>query len=156
MQLALGRTLAILVPLWWLVLLTPPAALPASQTDQCGGQSSGKQPNPSRDDMTNCIVEQLNLSRIRVSVSYTNFSRRGNANTWLGADVLASGTRLKWFGYRPAQLVDSGKATVEIIFGVESPPSDRATTDQVELFMFVGKGEIFYRKAFNLNHEWKL
>lgn len=29
-------------------------------------------------------------------------------------------------------------------------------TDQVEFFMYVGGGQIFYRKIFNLKLEWSL
>lgn len=157
MQRALDQTLATLMALLGLTMVTPLVAVSTAQTDQCRSQSSGELPSPSRDDITDCVVEQLSSARIRLSISYTNFSRRGNTNTWLGADVLAGNSRLKWFGYRPAQILDpAGRASIEIVFGVERPPIDTVTTDQVELFMFVGKGEIFYRQAFNLKFDWKL
>ncbi len=75
----------------------------------------------------------------------------------MGIDVLASGNRLKWFGYRPAAITgSSGTATIEIVYGQNSPPKDAISTDQIELFMYVGGGQIFYRKMFKLKHEWKL
>jgi hypothetical protein len=75
----------------------------------------------------------------------------------LGVDVLAGANRLKWFGYRPIPITASaGVAEIEIVFGLNNPASRTLTTDQIELFMYVGGGQIFFRKLFNLKLEWQL
>lgn len=75
----------------------------------------------------------------------------------MGVDVLAGANRLKWFGYRPIPITASaGVAEIEIVFGLNNPASRTLTTDQIELFMYVGGGQIFFRKLFNLKLEWQL
>lgn len=45
----------------------------------------------------------------------------------MGVDVLAGGSRPKWFGYRPVPITASGgTATVGVIFGVNDPPAPAA------------------------------
>jgi hypothetical protein len=94
--------------------------------------------------------------RVRLAVAYTYASSLGKQNIWLGVDVLAEGNRLKWFGYRPVPVTGStGMATVELIFGVNDPPARSLSTDQVEFYMYVGGGQIFFRKMFALKLEWQ-
>jgi hypothetical protein len=72
-------------------------------------------------------------------------------------DVLAGGNRLKWFSYRPVSITNSsGIASVEMIFGVNNPPARSLTTGQIEFFLYVGGGQIFFRKMFNLKLDWQL
>lgn len=127
------------------------------QAAECRPAGAGERPSATADDIVNCVVERLGPGRIRLTVTYTYASPLGRQNIWLGVDLLAGGNRLKWFGYRPAQMTaSSGTASIEIIFGVNSPPAQRLMTDQVEFFMYVGGGQIFYRKIFNLKLEWSL
>lgn len=134
---------------------TPAAASP--QGAECRAQSAGERPSATADDIVNCVVERLGPARIRVSVVYTYASPLGKQNILLGVDVLAGGNRLKWFGYRPAPITaSSGTASLEIVFGLNNPPAGKLTTDQVELFMYVGGGQIFYRKMYSLKHDWQL
>ena len=135
-----------------------PSAQPAgSPVAECQTRSAGERPSATTDDIVNCVVERLSASRIRVTVAYTYASPLGKQNIWLGTDLLAGGNRLKWFGYRPAPITaSSGTASIEVVFGMNSPPAGKLVTDQVEFFLYVGGGQIFYRKTFALKHEWSL
>ena len=147
-----------------LVILAAPAtqaapATPAAspQAAECRTQSAGERPSATTDDIANCMVERLGPARIRLSVAYTYASPLGKQNILLGVDVLSGGNRLKWFGYRPAPMTtSSGTASLEIVFGLNNPPAGKLTTDQVEFFMYVGGGQIFYRKMYSLKHNWQL
>ncbi|MDR7522688.1 MAG: hypothetical protein QN168_09525 [Armatimonadota bacterium] len=134
------------------------AAAPSTPAvGECRPQSSGQRPNPTADDIVDCTVEQATPTRLRVRVAYTYASPFGSQNIWMGADVLAGGTRLKWFGFRPAAITkSSGIATIEVLYGQNNPPPGRLETDQVEFFMYVGGGQIFYRRLFTLRHTWHL
>ena len=135
----------------------PSPVPPSPQGAECRPAGAGERPSATADDIVNCVYERLGSGRIRLTVAYTYASPLGRQNIWLGVDVLAGGNRLKWFGYRPAPITSSsGAASIEIIFGVNNPPAQRLMTDQVEFFMYVGGGQIFYRKIFNLRLEWSL
>ena len=135
----------------------PPAAFAAATTAECRPARAPEKPNATADDLVNCVVERLGPSKVRVSVMYTYASALGKQNIWLGADVLADGNRLKWFGYRPAPISDSnGTASLELVFGLNSPPAGKLTTDQVEFFMYVGGGQVFFRKMFTMKRDWQL
>lgn len=128
----------------------PPAA-------ECRNQSSAERPNLTADDIANCVIESAGPTRLKLSAAYTYASPLGKQNIWMGLDVLAGGNRLKWFGYRPASITSSsGTLSVEIVYGQNSPPKGKLTTDQVELFLYVGGGQIFFRKLFTLKHGWEL
>jgi hypothetical protein len=134
----------------------PLRAAPVPAGD-CRPQSANERPNLTADDIVNCVVTDASAARMRVSVAYTYASPMGNQNIWMGIDVLAGGNRLKWYGYRPVAVTGStGTATIEIVYGQNNPPKGRITTDQVEFFMYVGGGQIFYRRLFNLKHDWQL
>ncbi len=134
-----------------------PVGPAAPSGPECRPQSAGERPSATSDDLVNCIFERLGPGRVRLTVSYTYASSLGKTNIWLGVDVLAGGNRLKWFGYRPAPIAASGgTVSLELIFGVNSPPARTLTTDQVEFFMYVGGGQIFHRKMFNLRLDWQL
>ncbi len=135
----------------------PPAAVAAAPTAECRPASAGEKPSATADDLVNCVTERLAPSRVRFSVAYTYASSLGKQNIWMGADVLAGGNRLKWFGYRPAPIgASSGTASLELVFGLNNPPAGKLTTDQVEFFMYVGGGQVFYRKMFTLKQDWQL
>lgn len=137
--------------------LSAGSAAAATPVPECRPQSAGERPSATSDDIVNCIFERLGPSRVRLTVSYTYASSLGKTNIWLGVDVLAGGNRLKWFGYRPAPIAaSSGTVSLELIFGVNNPPARTLTTDQVEFFMYVGGGQIFHRKMFNLRLDWQL
>lgn len=124
---------------------------------ECQPKSTGQRPSATADDIVNCVVQRAGASRVRLTVTYTYASPLGNQNILLGVDMLAEGNRLKWFGYRPATINgSSGTATIEVVFGVNSPPAGKLTTDQVEFFMYIGGGQIFYRRMFTLKHDWQL
>ena len=130
---------------------------PATAAAECRTQSAAERPSPITDDIVNCVVTQTTPTRARLTVTYTYASPLGNRGIWMGIDVLAAGNRLKWFGYRPAAITaSSGTATIEVVYGQNSPPKDAISTDQIEFFMYVGGGQIFHRKVFALKHEWKL
>jgi hypothetical protein len=132
-----------------------PGAPPA--VAECRPQGAGERPSATSDDVVNCVTSQASPTRLRVAVDYTYASPLGNRNIWLGIDVLAGGNRLKWFGYRPVPITTSnGTATIEIVYGQNDPPKGKLTTDQVEVFLYVGGGQIFYRKLFTLKHDWQL
>jgi hypothetical protein len=135
-----------------------PSGLPAAPAvGECRPQSAGERPNLTADDVVNCVVGSAGTTRLRVSVAYTYASPLGRQNIWMGIDVLAGGNRLKWFGYRPVAVTGStGTAEFEIVYGLNDPPKGKLTTDQIEVFMYVGGGQIFYRRLFNLKHEWQL
>jgi hypothetical protein len=136
---------------------TPAPQATALPVPECQARSPGSRPSATTDDIVNCVVERLSASRIRVTVAYTYASPLGKPNIWLGTDLLAGGNRLKWFGYRPAPITaSSGTASIEVVFGVNGPPAGKLVTDQVEFFLYVGGGQIFYRKTFALKHEWSL
>jgi hypothetical protein len=139
---------------------TPPAPAPqggGAPTAECGTRSTGERPSATADDVVNCVVERLGPARARLTVMYTYASPLGKQNIFLGTDLLAGGNRLKWFGYRPAPITaSSGTASLEVIFGVNNPPAGKLVTDQVEFFLYVGGGQIFYRKMFAFKHEWSL
>lgn len=131
-----------------------PAATPAAQ---CRPQSAGERPSLTADDLVNCVIVSAAPARVRLSVTYTYASPLGRRNIWLGADVLAGGNRLKWFGFRPVPITESsGTATVEILYGQNDPPRGTLVTDAVEFYLYVGGGQIFYRKLFTFRHEWSL
>jgi hypothetical protein len=139
---------------------SPPAAQSATSAPspvvECRAQPSGERPRLTADDLANCVYTRLGPGRVRVTVAYTYASSLGKQNIWLGVDVLAEGNRLKWFGYRPVPITgSSGTASVELIFGVNDPPARSLTTDQVEFFMYVGGGQIFFRKMFALKLDWQ-
>lgn len=135
----------------------PPAAVAATATAECRPTGAGEKANATADDLVNCVAERLAPSRVRFSVTYTYASSLGRQNIWLGADILAGGNRLKWFGYRPAPINgSSGTASLELVFGLNNPPAGKLTTDQVEFFMYVGGGQVFYRKVFTLKQDWQL
>ena len=154
--------LAILATVTPVVASLPPlvpaaSAAAPSPAAECRAQSAGEKPSATADDVVNCVFERLAPGRVRLTVSYTYASPLGKPNIWLGLDVLAGGNRLKWFGYRPAPVTaSSGSASMELIFGVNNPPARTLTTDQVEFFMYVGGGQIFYRKLFMLKLDWQL
>ncbi len=132
----------------------PAAPAPAGE---CRPQSAGEKPSPTTDDIVNCVVEQQSPKQVRVSVTYTYASPLGYQNIWMGLDVLAGGNRLKWFNYRVVPISrSSGTVSFEILYGQGSPPAGKLTTDQVEFFLYVGGGQIFYRKLFTLKHDWQL
>lgn len=134
----------------------PPGAIAAAAAE-CRPASAGERPNATADDLVNCVTEKLAPSKVRVSVTYTYASSLGRQNIWMGADVLAGGNRLKWFGYRPAPIgASSGTVSLELVFGLNNPPAGKLTTDQVEFFMYVGGGQVFYRKMFTLKQDWQL
>jgi len=156
---------ALVVPVGWIGRGRSPAerglfplrAAAAQSTSECRAKSAGERPSPTTDDIVNCVVDRVSASRVRLTVTYTYASPLGKENILLGADLLAGGNRLKWFGYRPAPINGSGgSASIEMVFGVNSPPAGKLTTDQVEFFMYVGGGQIFYRKTFSLKHDWQL
>ncbi len=135
----------------------PASAAPAAPNAECRAQSANERPSATSDDIVNCVVQRLGPSKVKLTVTYTYASPLGNQNILLGVDLLADGNRLKWFGYRPAPVNGSGgTATIEVVFGVNSPPAGKLTTDQVEFFMYVGGGQIFYRKMFTLKNDWQL
>ena len=135
----------------------PSPAAAAAPTAECRSQSASERPSAPSDDIVNCVVQRLGPSRVKLTVTYTYASPLGNQNILLGVDLLADGNRLKWFGYRPAAVNGSGgTATIEVVFGVNSPPAGKLTTDHVEFFMYVGGGQIFYRKMFTLKNDWQL
>jgi hypothetical protein len=124
---------------------------------ECRAQAPGERPSPTADDIVNCVYARLSPGRVRVTVTYTYASPLGKANVWMGVDVLAGGNRLKWFSYRPVAITgSSGTASVELIFGVNNPPARSLSTDQVEFFLYVGGGQIFFRKLFALKLDWQL
>ncbi len=133
------------------------AAAPApTPVAECRAQSAGERPSPTADDIVNCVFERLGAGRVRLSVSYTYASPLGKSNIWLGMDVLAGGNRLKWFAYRPVPITaSSGTAAMELIYGVNGPPARTLTTDHVEFFIYVGGGQIFYRKLFTAKLDWQ-
>jgi hypothetical protein len=132
-------------------------AAPAPPVGECRPQSTGERPSLTADDIVNCVASGAGATRLRVSVAYTYASPLGRQNIWMGIDVLAGGNRLKWFGYRPVAVTGStGTAEFEIVYGLNDPPKGKLTTDQIEVFMYVGGGQIFYRRLFNLKHEWQL
>jgi hypothetical protein len=134
-----------------------PTATPAPAGAECRAQSAGDRPSLVTDDIVNCVITLTAPQRVRLTVNYTYASPLGNRGIWMGVDVLAAGNRLKWFGYRPAAITgSSGTATIEIMYGQNAPPRDPLSTDQIELFMYVGGGQIFYREIFALKHEWRL
>ena len=136
---------------------TPPIAVAAATTAESRPASAAEKPNATADDLVNCVAERLGPSKVRVSVTYTYASSWGKQNIWMGADVLAGGNRLKWFGYRPAPINgSSGTVSLELVFGLNNPPAGKLTTDQVEFFMYVGGGQVFYRKMFTLKQDWQL
>ena len=158
------RRVTMLTPVLLLILAStafpgpsaPPGAIAAAAAE-CRPASAGERPNATADDLVNCVAERLSPSRIRVSVAYTYASSLGKQNIWMGADVLAGGNRLKWFGYRPAPISDSnGTASLELVFGLNNPPPGKLTTDQVEFFMYVGGGQVFFRKMFTMQRDWQL
>ena len=133
-----------------------PAATPPPAAE-CRLQGSAERPNLTADDIANCFVAGASPTRLKISAAYTYASPLGKQNIWMGLDVLAGGNRLKWFGYRPAPIASSsGTATIEIVYGQNAPPRGKLTTDQVELFLYVGGGQIFFRKMFTLKHNWEL
>jgi len=151
-ELTILLAMALIAP----VATAAPAAT-ATPASECRPQSANERPSLTADDVANCVIASATPTRLRLTVSYTYASALGQQNIWLGADVLAGGQRLKWFGYRPGAITgSSGTATLEIIYGQNDPPRGRLTTDQVELFMYVGGGQIFFRKLFALRHEWQL
>jgi hypothetical protein len=132
-----------------------PAVVPPPP-GECRAQSAGERPRATADDIANCVYTRLGQGRVRLAVAYTYASSLGKQNIWLGVDVLAEGNRLKWFGYRPVPITgSSGTAAVELIFGVNDPPTRSLITDQIEFFMYVGGGQIFYRKMFALKLDWQ-
>ena len=137
--------------------LSAASAAAPTPVPECRPQSPGERPSATADDILNCVFGRLGPGRVRLTVSYTYASSLGKTNIWLGVDVLAGGNRLKWFGYRPTPMAaSSGTVSLELIFGVNNPPARTLTTDQVEFFMYVGGGQIFYRKMFNLRLDWQL
>lgn len=135
----------------------PASAAAAAPSAECRLQSASERPSATSDDIVNCVVQRVGPSRAKLTVTYTYASPLGNQNILLGVDLLADGNRLKWFGYRPAPVNGSGgTATIEVVFGVNSPPAGKLTTDHVEFFMYVGGGQIFYRKMFTLKNDWQL
>jgi hypothetical protein len=158
------RRLSVLASVLLMILaagtFSAPSALPAAYAApvaECRTANAGEKPNPTADDLVNCVAERLSSSKVRVSVAYTYASPLGKQNVWLGADVLAGGNRLKWFGYRPAPISGSnGTASLELVFGLNSPPAGKLSTDQIEFFMYVGGGQVFYRKMFTLKQDWQL
>lgn len=148
--LLMGVTSDVIAPAGWLAVAAPPVG-------ECRPRSTGERPVPTADDVVNCVVSSTSPTRARVSVSYTYASPMGTQNIWMGIDVLAGGNRLKWFGYRPAPITSSsGTATIEIVYGQNNPPKDALTTDQIEVFMYVGGGQIFYRRLFTFRHTWQI
>lgn len=134
--------------------LAGPAPAPLSE---CRVQSAGEKPSATTDDIVNCVVEQQSPTRVRISATYTYASPLGNQNIWMGLDVLAGGNRLKWFNYRVVPITkSSGTASFEIAYGQSNPPAGKLTTDQVEFFLYVGGGQIFYRRMFSFKHDWQL
>jgi len=132
-------------------------AAPSPAIPECRAVASGERPSATADDLANCVFERLGKNRVRVTAAYTYASPLGRQNIFLGMDVLAGGNRLKWFGYRPAPITASGGvATMEIVFGLNNPPTRTLITDQIELFMYVGGGQVFFRKLFTLRLEWQL
>lgn len=132
-----------------------PATAPAPMVE-CRAQSAGDRPRATADDLANCVYTRVGPGRVRLTVAYTYASSLGKQNIWLGVDVLAEGNRLKWFGYRPVPITgSSGTASVELIFGVNDPPARALSTDEVEFFMYVGGGQIFFRKMFALKLDWQ-
>ena len=133
---------------------TPAAAAPAPVA-QCRVQPAGERSRATADDIVNCAYTRLGPGRVRLTVAYTYASSLGKENIWMGVEVLAGGNRLKWFAYRPVAIASSGTASVELIFGVNDPPARSLSTDQVEFFMYVGGGQIFFRKVFALTLDWQ-
>jgi hypothetical protein len=134
-----------------------PAVAAPTPVAECRTQTAGERPSPTADDIVNCVFTRLSPGRVRLTVTYTYASPLGKENIWMGVDVLAGGNRLKWFGYRPVAITgSSGTASVELIFGVNSPPARSLSTDQVEFFLYVGGGQIFFRKVFALKLDWQL
>lgn len=134
-----------------------PAAAAPTPIPECRAQAPGEHPSSTADDIVNCIYTRLSQGRVRMTVTYTYASPLGKENIWMGVDVLAGGNRLKWFSYRPVAITGSrGTATVELIFGVNTPPARSLSTDQVEFFLYVGGGQIFFRKMFALKLDWQL
>lgn len=132
-------------------------AAPAPPVGECQMRSAGARPSPTSDDIVNCVIEEQSPTRVRTSVAYTYASPLGNQNIWMGLDILAGGNRLKWFNYRVVPITrSSGVATFEIAYGQNNPPAGRLTTDQIEFFLYVGGGQIFYRKVFTFRHDWQL
>jgi len=138
-----------------LVVLLAVGLTAAAAAPECQTRSAGEKASATTDDIVNCVVERLGPSRAKLTVAFTYASPLGKQNIFVGTDLLAGGNRLKWFGYRPAPITtSSGTASLEVVFGVNSPPAGKLVTDQVEFFMYVGGGQIFYRKMFALKHEW--
>lgn len=136
--------------------LGPPVQAAPGPIAECRAQPSAEHPSATADDIVNCTYTRLGPGRVRLTVQYTYASPLGRDNIWMGVDVLAGGNRLKWFGYRPVPVTaSSGTAAVEVIFGVNSPPAPTVSTDQVEFFLYVGGGQIFYRKLFTLKLDWR-
>lgn len=132
-------------------------AAPAPTIGECRSQGAGERANLTSDDVVNCVVGSASATRLRVGVTYTYASPLGRQNIWMGIDVLSGGNRLKWFGYRPVAITGgSGTAEFEIIYGLNDPPKGKLTTDQIEFFMYVGRGQIFHRRLFTLKHDWQL
>jgi hypothetical protein len=141
-----------------LLLAAAPAGVAAPPpVGECRTQAAGERPSATADDIVNCVVDQADARRVRATVSYTYASPLGRQNIWMGVDVIGGGNRLKWFGYRPASITaSSGTVTIEILYGQNSPPAGKLSTDQLEFFMYVGGGQIFYRKTFTYKHDWQL
>ncbi|MBI3974776.1 MAG: hypothetical protein HY334_00110 [Armatimonadetes bacterium] len=155
MQTAIVILAAASLPVPRLIAAAP--ATPAPPLPECRQTSSAERPKATTDDLANCLFERLGGGRIRVTAAYTYASSLGRQNIFLGVDVLAAGNRLKWFGYRPAPITpSSGTASIEVVFGLNNPPTRTLITDQIELFMYIGGGQIFFRKLFNLRLEWQL
>jgi len=150
------RSILRLVALSCLVIVVSwPTATVAQALPECKAQAGSDQPIVTKDDVANCVVEKLGPSRVKLTVAYTFASQPGSKNIFLGADVLAGGNRLKWFSLRPVAITKStGTVSVELNFGANDPPK-QLTTDQVEFYMYVGGGQIFFRKMFTLKNDWQ-
>ncbi len=136
-----------------------PTASPAqaSQGSECRPVAGDDRLNEGGNDIANCVVELKGPTRVRLSVRYAYTSTLGTQNIWMGLDVLAGGNRLRWFNYRVVPITgSSGTASFEIAYGQNNPPAGKLTTDQVEFFMYVGGGQIFSRRMFNVNLDWQL
>ena len=151
------RTIVVLIMA--ILICLPPGldATAAPVAAECRLQSAGEKPSLAADDIVDCVTSNPSSTRLRVRVAFTYASPLGGQNIWMGLDVLSGGNRLKWFGYRPVPITrSSGTAEFEILYGPNDPPKGKLVTDQIEVFMYVGGGQIFYRRLFNLKHEWQL
>ncbi len=114
-----------------------------------------KDPGKPQDDLSNLRALSESGHILVIGVNYDYNSNHGR-QVYVGARVISNGRTSVHHGYKPAAIRPGrGSASVQIVFGYNSPPS-KMTSGKIEVILYDANGKVFHSEVFSYRKVWTL